>query len=148
MPKIPFHSHLSLVTLGILPMPFLALEKLQIRNKVNSLAFQVQFTLTTSTSPGQKRWNYSQRGLSDLVGWVWVYFIFIFFIWLWVLLVCLVAWHKFKLWACVEWVIFNKRSEYKLVLWMEKSYPCYNSSGFFWQNICLWFIAILNTQEL
>lgn len=63
MPKIPFHSHLSSVTLGFLPLPFLALEKLQIRNKVNSLAFQVQFILTTSTSPGQKKVKLFSMGI-------------------------------------------------------------------------------------
>lgn len=55
MPKIPFHSHLSSVTLSILPLPFSALAKLQIRNKVNSLAFQVQFILTILTLTRSKK---------------------------------------------------------------------------------------------
>lgn len=152
MPKIPFHSHLSSVTLSILPLPFSALAKLQIRNKVNSLAFQVQFILTIFILPGQKRWSSSQMWIVwfSRLGSGFGYFGFFgFFSNLIVSFGGLVVWHKFKLWACAEWVIFNKRGEHKLTAsWMGKFYPCYSSSGFFCQNICLWFIAISSMQEL
>lgn len=83
------------------------LEKIKVKNKGNSLPFQVQFILTTSTSPAQKRWRAPQWGLSDLVIWVWILVHFFFFFFKFDCGFWFVRWHdnKFKLWACVEWVI-------------------------------------------